>query len=92
VPFRPTIGAVPPFAVAALVLAGTALVLVSLVLVARRMRRRGSAGAAIGAAMAAYDEAMHPLAHDAALEQRAQDDRAVPITAPGDREVVRGAP
>jgi hypothetical protein len=76
---------VTPVVVALAVLAGTALVLVALVLVARRMRRRGSAGAAIGAAMAAYDEAMHPLAHDAALEQRAQDDRAAPVMAPSGR-------
>lgn len=67
------------------VLAGTAAVLVVLVLVARRMRRRGSAGAAIGAAMAAYDEAMHPLAHDAVLEQRVQEERAGTVAAPVDR-------
>jgi hypothetical protein len=79
-----SIGDVLPMLVAAAVLAGTAVVLVALVLVARRMRRRGSAGAAIGAAMAAYDEAMHPLAHDAAVELRAQDDRTAPVAAPGD--------
>jgi len=81
----PSIGAVIAFAVGAAVLAGTAVVLVALVLVARRIRRRGSAGAAIGAAMAAYDEAMHPLGHDAAVEQRAQDERTASITSPGDR-------
>jgi hypothetical protein len=70
---------------AAAVLAGTAAALVALVLVAKRLRRRGSAGAAIGAAMAAYDEAMHPLAANAAVELLAQDDRTATVTAPGDR-------
>jgi hypothetical protein len=81
----PTIGGMVPFIVAATVLTGTAAVLVALVLVARRLRRRGSAGAAIGAAMAAYDEAMHPLGYEAAVEVRAQDDRAASVTAAGDR-------
>lgn len=64
---------------------GMAALLVTLVLLARRIRRRGTAGPAIGAAMAAYDEAMHSTAHSAFVEMREQDDRTVPSEAPGDR-------
>ncbi len=46
-----------------------------LALMARRIRRRGAAGQAVAAAMAAYDEGFHTTAHDTFVEMRAQDER-----------------
>ena len=66
---------------AVIVVAALALVLAGLTLLALWIRRRGKAGPAIGAAMAAYDEAMHSTAHDTFVEVQAQRDRTVPITA-----------
>lgn len=70
----------------ALVVCATAIVMVGLALLAVRTRRRGSAGPAIGAAMAAYDEAMHATAYDTFTELQAQQERtiSVPGRAPGD--------
>jgi hypothetical protein len=68
---------------AAIVVIATGLVLVVLTAVARVVRRRGSAGPAISAAMAAYDEAMHSTAHDTFVEVQAQRDRTVAAPAPG---------
>ncbi|CAN5515425.1 hypothetical protein BH10ACT7_BH10ACT7_07360 [soil metagenome] len=66
---------------AVIVVAAIALVMVGLTLLALWIRRRGKAGPAIGAAMAAYDEAMHSTAHDTFVEVQAQRDRTVPVTA-----------
>ena len=56
-----------------------------LALLARHVRRRGSAGQAIAAAMAAYDEGFHSTAHDTFVEMRAQDERPQQAPAPGRR-------
>jgi len=63
--------------IAAIVVTATGLVLVALTASARSIRRRGTAGPAISAAMAAYDEAMHSTAHDTFVEVQAQKDRTV---------------
>ncbi|MHC5795900.1 hypothetical protein ACVXZ4_07045 [Lacisediminihabitans sp. FW035] len=65
-----------------LIVTTLAAVMVALGLLARGMRRRGGAGPAIGAAMAAYDEAMHSTAHDSFVEMQADDDRTVPMPSP----------
>ncbi|MFI8001592.1 hypothetical protein [Streptomyces sp. NPDC086010] len=49
---------------------------------ASRVRRRGTAGAALTAAMAAHDEAFRVTAHDAHHEIRAQADRRTPLLSP----------
>ena len=49
---------------------------------AKRARRRGTAGSAIAGAMAAYDEGMHGTAHDAFVEVQEQERRPIPIEAP----------
>lgn len=67
---------------ALVVVAGVIVVMAGLALLAVRVRRRGGAGPAIGAAMAAYDEAMHTTAHSTFVEVQAQKDRAIPIPAP----------
>ena len=69
---------------AAIVVAATGLVLVALAAFARWVRRRGTAGPAIAAAMAAYDEAMHSTAHDTFVEVQAQKHRTVARPAPDD--------
>lgn len=51
------------------------VVMLVLALAARRIRRRGAAGKAIAAAMAAYDEGFHSTAHDTFVEVRAQVER-----------------
>lgn len=56
-------------------LASVGAVMWGLALLARRVRRRGAAGPAIAAAMAAYDEAFHSTAHDTFVEMRVQDER-----------------
>ena len=61
---------------------GLAVAMVGLALLARRARRRGTAGSAIAGAMAAYDEGMHGSAHDAFVEMRQQDERVKPAEAP----------
>lgn len=66
---------------AVIVVAAIVLVMAGLTLLALWIRRRGKAGPAIGAAMAAYDEAMHSTAHDTFVEVQAQRDRTVPVTA-----------
>ena len=64
-----------------LLVVGVAGVMVALGLHAHRLRR-GSAGPAIGAAMAAYDEGMHVTAYATFVETQAQAGRKVPIPAP----------
>ncbi|MEP6479654.1 MAG: hypothetical protein ABJB03_09705 [Rhodoglobus sp.] len=68
--------------VGAIVIAGIVVVMAALALVAVRVRRSGRAGPAIGAAMAAYDEAMHSTAHDTFVEVQAQKDRTVAAPSP----------
>lgn len=63
------------------VIGGATGVMVGLALLAIRVRRSGSAGPAIGAAMAAYDEAMHSTAYDSFTELHAQEDRLIPRVA-----------
>jgi hypothetical protein len=47
-----------------------------------RARRRGATASALGAAMAAYDEAMHTTAYATFVEMRSQDERTSPAAAP----------
>ena len=68
-----------------LVVAGVAVAMAGLDLLALRVRRRGTAGPAIGAAMAAYDEAMHSTAHDAYVEMQADAERMTPAPTPDKR-------
>ena len=67
---------------AVVVVAIIAAAMVGLALLARRARRRGTAGSAIAGAMAAYDEGMHGTAHDAFVEMQEQDRRVTPVDAP----------
>ncbi|WP_208322719.1 MULTISPECIES: hypothetical protein [unclassified Salinibacterium] len=67
-----------------LMVACGAVAMVGFALLAIRVRRRGSAGPALGAAMAAYDEAMHSTAYDTFVEVQAQADRTIPVAAPDD--------
>lgn len=63
-----------------------AAVMAALGLLAARVRRRGTAGAAIGAALASYEEAFRTTSYAAHQEIRAQADRQVPLPSPdGDR-------
>lgn len=61
---------------------GVVAVLAGLAWLASRARRRGVVGSAITGAMAAYDEAYHPTAHDAHIEVVAQADRTIPKPSP----------
>jgi hypothetical protein len=61
-----------------------ALVVGFLAWLAARVRGRGMAGAAIGAALAAHDEAFRVTAHDAHHEIRAQAERKAPLMSPDD--------
>lgn len=70
---------------AVIVVAGVAAVMAGLAVLAIRVRRRGTAGPAIGAAMAAYDEAMHSTAHDQFVEMQAEADRVTPAPTPDKR-------
>ncbi|MFJ3701625.1 MULTISPECIES: hypothetical protein [Streptomyces] len=49
---------------------------------ASRVRRRGTAGSAVSAALASYDEAFRVTAHDAHHEIRAQAERKAPLLSP----------
>jgi hypothetical protein len=73
------------FLVSLLVVAATGVVITGMTLLARYLRRHGRGGPALGAAMAAYDEVMHPVAYDAFVEVQAQDDRVIPVPAAGER-------
>lgn len=62
-------------------------------LLAARVRRRGTAGAAIGAALASYEEALRTTSYAAHQEIRAQADRQSPLPSPSpDGERRRAAP
>jgi type II secretory pathway pseudopilin PulG len=75
--------------VAITIVAAVCAVLVGLALLARRIRRHCSAGAAIAGAMAAYDEAFHSTANDTFQELQSAADRAVPIPSPRGTEPPR---
>ncbi|GAA1073436.1 hypothetical protein [Kitasatospora arboriphila] len=47
------------------------------------VRRRGLAGAAVRAAVAAYEEAYHPSGRDTHVEILAQAERRAPVALPG---------
>ncbi|MGW2522710.1 hypothetical protein ACWC09_38155 [Streptomyces sp. NPDC001617] len=49
---------------------------------ARLIRRRGSAGGGLGAALAAYEEAFRATSHASHYEIRAQADRRNPLESP----------
>ena len=68
-----------------LVVAAVGAVMLALALLALHVRRTGRAVPAIGAAMTAYDEAMHASACDAFVEVQSQDDRVAPIPSAADR-------
>lgn len=74
----------PDILIGLLVVVAVALVMVGLAFLAIRIRRSGSAGPAVGAAMAAYDEAMHSTAYDTFVEVQAREDRKIPMPAPDD--------
>jgi hypothetical protein len=68
-----------------LVVAGSfAVILGGLAWLASRARRRGISGAAIGAAMAAYDEIFHPSAHKSHFEVQVLEERELPMPTPDD--------
>ncbi|NQX26284.1 hypothetical protein HQQ81_02835 [Microbacteriaceae bacterium VKM Ac-2854] len=71
------------FLIGIAVVAGVGGVLAMLIALAIRARRHGTAGAAFAAAMAAYDEAMHPAAHEQFVELRIQDERTAPTETNG---------
>ncbi|WP_405794841.1 hypothetical protein [Streptomyces sp. NBC_01506] len=58
---------------------------------ALHVKRRGTAGAGITAAMAAYDEAFRVTAHEAHYEIQAAAERQLPLPAPDDPHDARGA-
>ncbi|MEV0494363.1 hypothetical protein [Streptomyces atratus] len=66
------------------VVGGLAAVMGFFTWLASRVRRRGTAGAAITAALASYDEAFRVTAHEAHHEIRAQAERKASILSPGD--------
>ncbi|MFJ2172606.1 hypothetical protein ACIOHE_06800 [Streptomyces sp. NPDC087851] len=63
---------------------GLAAVLGFFAWLAARVRRRGLAGGAMGAALASYEEAFRITAHEAHVEIRAQAERKAPILSPDD--------
>lgn len=68
------------------IVVGVAALMLVLAWLARRIRRRGSAGPAIGAAMAAYDQGVHVTAYESFLEMQAQAQRATPMPAPAEKK------
>ncbi|MFF7276842.1 hypothetical protein [Streptomyces griseorubiginosus] len=65
------------------VLAGLTVTLAVLTLLARHVRRRGTAGAGLRGALAAHDEVWHGTAADSYCELQVQTDRRAPL--PDDR-------
>nr|WSZ17007.1 hypothetical protein OH837_28720 [Streptomyces canus] len=65
------------------VLAGLVVALALFALLARHVRRRGTAGGALRGAMAAHDEAWHGTAADSYYELQVQTNRKAPL--PDDR-------
>ncbi|MDI3421189.1 hypothetical protein [Streptomyces luteolus] len=76
-----------------LIALGMLAVLSGCALLAVHVRRRGAAGGAVSAAMAAYDEAFKVTSYEAHVEVRAQARRKSPLLAPDEewRPVVRPA-
>ena len=70
-----------PYLIAALALTITLAAFTGL---ARWSRRRGTAGAGLSAAMAAYDEAYHTTAYSSHQEQRVAADRKAQLGSPDD--------
>ncbi|MGW3037851.1 hypothetical protein ACWDCB_42475 [Streptomyces sp. NPDC001178] len=68
----------PYFALAGFV----AVVMAAFTWLARRIRRRGTAGGGLGGALAAYEEAFRATGHAAHHEIRAQSDRKTPTGSP----------
>lgn len=68
---------------ACIVIVSLAAVMGALALVARRVRRPGTAGQALAAAMAAFDEGFHSTARDAFVEMKSQDKRGHQTPSPG---------
>ncbi|MBO1332854.1 hypothetical protein [Streptomyces sp. VRA16 Mangrove soil] len=63
-------------------LAFLALAVACLARLAARVRRRGTAGGAVTAALAAYEEAYRVTSHEAYTEMRARADRLSPLESP----------
>ncbi|MFC8808297.1 hypothetical protein ACFYO6_08195 [Streptomyces anthocyanicus] len=63
---------------------GLAAVLGSFTWLASRVRRRGLAGGAMGAALASYEEAFRTTAYASHIEIRAQAERRSPLLSPDD--------
>ncbi|MFF4293975.1 hypothetical protein ACFY0N_09970 [Streptomyces vinaceus] len=64
------------------VFGGLAAVLAALVWLARHVRRRGTAGAAIAGALASWEEAYRVTAHESHWEIKAQAERQAPALSP----------
>jgi Tfp pilus assembly protein PilE len=77
--------ALPPL----MIVVGMVSILAGLVWMSGRIRRRGMAGAAMRAAMAAYAEAFQTTAHQAHAEIQVQNRRMVARPSPDDRPEVR---
>jgi hypothetical protein len=74
-----------------LVLLGSlAVVLGGFTMLARRIRRRGAAGAGASAVLAAYEEAFRATSHQAHYEIRVRADRRVPTDSPDGLRPGRG--
>jgi hypothetical protein len=67
------------------VIACMAALMGALAVLARRVRRRGTAGQALAAAMAAFDEGFHATAHDSYVEIATQAERGRQAPVPGRR-------
>jgi hypothetical protein len=65
-----------------MVLGGLAASVAVLAGLARRVRRRGTAGAAASAALASWEEAFRITSHEAYQEVRVQSDRTPPRPSP----------
>ncbi|MEU8955877.1 hypothetical protein AB0C93_16405 [Streptomyces sp. NPDC048518] len=69
---------------------GFAAVLAALAWLARRVRRRGTGGAALAGALAAWEEAYRITSHEAHVEIQAQADRQSPALSPDGPWTSRG--
>jgi hypothetical protein len=67
------------------VVGGLAALLGFFVWLASHVRRRGVAGEAVRAALAAYEEGFHGTAHAAHYEIQAQGQRKAPMPSPDDK-------
>ncbi|MET7362696.1 hypothetical protein ABZS76_30305 [Streptomyces sp. NPDC005562] len=69
---------------------GFAAVLAALAWLARRVRRRGTGGAALAGALAAWEEAYRITSHEAHVEIQAQAERQSPALSPDGPWACRG--